>query len=149
VEDDDPFIERWCALMVHNFVSVMEEGVDIQFDLMLSAKHGDRDTAISLVLTYRSEEWLFIEGKRPLVLLIDGTRKEFSGEMNSSQRDVRGSTGVVERMLCEIQRETISALCTARLVRGALFGSKGQCEFTLTRENIERLISFAVKYNLI
>jgi len=158
VEKDDPFTETWSAAMVNNFVSVKGSAydewqrgyyIDVEFNLALACKHADRDTLIILGLKYYSEHWLFIGGKSSLVLLIAGERRAFSGILNTSERGVVGGGGVQENMVYLMDRRTVSLLCSPTVIRGALFGSEGQCEFTLTRENIERLRAFAARYNLI
>jgi hypothetical protein len=90
-EMDDPFAETWAAAMINNHLPQLEPRAGIRFCLMLTWKHGTKDTAITLVITYKSiGRWLFIKKEGSLVLLIDGKRRVFNGMAASERSSVVG-----------------------------------------------------------
>jgi hypothetical protein len=89
---------------------------------------------VALVLTSRSEDWLYLRTPNLLQVIIDGETRSTLGEMKRIDSDVlKRSSGVVEQLRLDVPFSVIQRLSKANKIEMRA----GPDEFELTKSQIE------------
>lgn len=105
----------------------------------LSILGGGKEHALNL--RYEDANWMFLDPKREMDLLIDGKAEKLQ-PLNGSDRDVKRGyqrSYVMENLYYPIRRQFAEHLATAKLVQFRVAGSKGYIERCLGPEQLQQI----------
>jgi len=105
----------------------------------LSILGGGKEHALNL--RYEDANWMFLDPKREMELLIDGKTEKLQ-PLNGNDRDVKRGyqrSYVTENLYYPIRRPFAERLATAKLVQFRVAGSKGYIERCLGPEQLQQI----------
>ena len=104
------------------------------------------ETQYLLAVTYRADNWLFIEDGNSLRLIIDGEQVEYSGDGSSAYRNVLSGGRIHERAFYKVTPAQIRRIAEALEIRVRLEGNQFYAERIFSPLNIERFRAFVQQY---
>lgn len=100
-------------------------------------------TTYGIRIFFAGEKWIFMRADQPLILLVDGQKREFKGSVDSS-RDVSGQV-VTETMIYECSRVDLESLAAAKKVEGQINGKSRTIEFLTEEKFLKEIQGFLDK----
>lgn len=94
----------------------------------------------ALLISYRSDDWMFIDREKPLVLLIDGDRMELP-LLTTPSSDVLSEGTVIENALYAIYPEQLKTIIVADSVKLRVYGKHSR-DRVFGSKNFEDLQNF-------
>ena len=96
----------------------------------------------SLIVVYRSRNWLLIKGGESLKLLIDGKSFGYTGDGSRDFRDERGDGEIMERAWYAVKLADLKRIANAETVQIKVSGLPYHETADLTDRNIDRFQDF-------